>query len=500
MEYPTSLNYTASKSVIKYKRYNVRTSTTNSGGSGSILRFRLPNGLINLSSFTLCFDLTVSGLDDNQATIDALKAQRTALQAQLATLTAQLAQLTQGQPDHTAKQAEITAKNAEITAKNAEITDAELREDFSNVKLPLGHKLIKEIRTFVNNQQINAKCNDYDLFYTALYKATADESYIKSRALEHGIEMMRNEDIFGAIDVDSVSQGDTSKSVSYSISDFLGIFRSSSESIIDTSLWGQVDLEFTINEKYCLAQYVNGTGSIAKIEMKVSNVEGFVDKIVEISPMYNKLVNMMLESRKEPLMFCYQNFLSQINSNGKAARLQCRSQCIDAVVCFPLDPNYLKPDALLNPADKLYSPRYTFNSGKTTNRFDTTKTKNCSLQMTINNERFPDVPVNNALHIGEITRRGLFGGSIYSQSLMYNGYYKDADDFLRENFIWFQSLCGSEEGYVNKLLTGYDTRGETIEIIVDHDCIVSGGSLFIGALTTSCLSLDPVSKLMTVIE
>ena len=210
MEYPTSLNYTASKSVIKYKRYNVRTSTTNSGGSGSILRFRLPHGLLNLSSFTLCFDLTVSGLDDNQATIDALKAQRTALQTQLATLTAQLAQLTQGTAEHTAKQAEITAKNAEITAKNAEITDAELREDFSNVKLPLGHKLIKEIRTFVNNQQVNAKCNDYDLFYTALYKATADESYIKSRALEHGIEMMRNEDIFGAIDVDSVSQGDTS--------------------------------------------------------------------------------------------------------------------------------------------------------------------------------------------------------------------------------------------------------------------------------------------------
>jgi hypothetical protein len=83
---------------------------------------------------------------------------------------------------------------------------------------------------------------------------------------------------------------------------------------------------------------------------------------------------------------------------------------------------------------------------------------------------------------------------------MYNAHYEDVNDFLRENFIWFQSLCGGQEGYVNKLLTGYDTRGETIEIIVDHDCIVTGGSLFIGALTTSCLSLDPVSKLMTVIE
>jgi len=168
MEYPTSLNYTASKSVIKYKRYNVRTSTTNSGGSGSTLRFRLPNGLINLSSFTLCLDLTVSGLDDNQATIDAL-------QAELATLTTELAQLQQGTQDYTDKQDEITDKQAEITT-------AEQRRNYSNVKIPLGHKLIKEIRTFVNNQQVNAKCGDYDLFYTALYKVTVGDSYIKSKA------------------------------------------------------------------------------------------------------------------------------------------------------------------------------------------------------------------------------------------------------------------------------------------------------------------------------
>jgi hypothetical protein len=498
MEYPTSLNYTASKSVIKHKRYNVRTSTTNNGGSGSILRFRLPNGLINLSSFTLCLDLTVSGLDDGQASIDALTVEKTALQAELGVLQTALALLTPGTPAHTAKQAEITAKDAEIDAKQDEIDNG--RQNYSNVKLPLGHKLIKELRTFVNNQQVNSKCGDYDLFYTALYKATAGENYVKSRAMEHGYEMLQNSDIFDVINPDSVTAGDISKSVSYSISDFMGIFRSGNESIIDTSLWGQVDLEFTINEKYCLAQYKKGTGSNANIEMKVSNVEGFVDKIVEISPMYNKLVNMMLESRKEPLMFCYQNFVSQINSNGKAARLQCRSQCIDAVVCFPLDPDYLNPTATFNPTNLRYPPRYRFNSGKKTDQFNTATTKNCSLQMTLNNERFPDVPVNNALHIGDITRRGLFGGSAYSQSLMYDGYYQDNDDFLRENFIWFQSLCGSEEGYVNKLLTGYDTRGETIDIIVDHDCIVSGGSLFIGALTTSCLSLDPVSKLMTVIE
>ena len=71
--------------------------------------------------------------------------------------------------------------------------------------------------------------------------------------------------------------------------------------------------------------------------------------------------------------------------------------------------------------------------------------------------------------------------------------------FLNENFIWYQSLC-NHEGYINKQLTGYDTEGRSAEIIIDHNAIVAGGSLFISALTTSCLSLDPVSKQMTVIE
>ena len=71
--------------------------------------------------------------------------------------------------------------------------------------------------------------------------------------------------------------------------------------------------------------------------------------------------------------------------------------------------------------------------------------------------------------------------------------------FLNENFIWYQPLCNNE-GYLDKQLTGYDTEGRSAEIIVEHNAIASGGSLFIGALMTSCLSLDPVSKQMTVIE
>ena len=457
---PSSLNYTASKSVIKYKRFNVRTLGTNSGSGGSVVRMRLPNGLINLSSFALCFDLTVSGLVvDDQAPFS----------------------------------------------------------DYFNIKMPHGHKLLREVKCFINHQQVSGKCGDMDILYNALVKASVGQEWVNSRLNEHAKELIDSADDFGILKETPTA---TSKSASYIVSDFLGLFRSGDKSIIDTSLWGHVELEFTFNNTSSIAQYVAGNGSNANLQMKITNVEGFVEKVTMISPVYNQLVNMMLNTRKEPLMYCYQNMVSAINSDGSSTRLQCRSQSIDAVVCCPLDPNYNALLSAINPDTQLSAPRYRYNSGKTIS-----ETKNCNLQITINGECYPDVPVNNALHISHITTSGLFNHSVYSQNLLFNdvaisnygraGVYAEngvsiqiealsapsynRSAFLNENFVWYQSLCNGE-GYLNKVLTGYDTEGMFAQIIVNHDCIVPGGSLFVCALTTSCLSLDPVSKQMTVIE
>jgi hypothetical protein len=462
---PTSLNYTASKSVIKYKRFNVRTNSTNSGGAGSVVRMRLPNGLINLSSFSLCFDLTVTGLLSDPV-------------------------------------------------------------DYFNIKLPHGHKLLREVKCYVKNQLVSGKCGDMDILYNALVKSSCSEDYINSRLNEHAKEIIDSADDFGLLKSDPTA---TSKSCSYIVSDFLGLFRSGDKSIVDTSLWGQVELEFIFNNTSAIAQYVAGFGSNANLNMKFTNIEGFIEKVVEISPVYNQLVNVMLNSRKEPLIYCYQNMVSTINSNGSSTRLLCRSQSIDAIVCCPLDPNYNSLLSTINPDTQLSAPRYRYNSGRTISQTNALSTKNCNLQITINGECYPDLPVNNCLHISHITTSGIFNHSVYSQNLLFNAIsasryakngtletYDQAGEilvdvpsasapsynrsaFLNENFVWYQSLCNGE-GYVNKVMTGYDTAGEYVEIIVNHDCIVQGGSLFTCALTTSCLSLDPQSKQMTVIE
>jgi hypothetical protein len=305
----------------------------------------------------------------------------------------------------------------------------------------------------------------------------------------------------------------------------LGLFRSGDKSILDTSLWGQIELEFTFNDTSAIAQYAAGNGSNANLNMKITNVEGFVEKVVGISPVYNQLVNVMLNNRKEPLLYCYQNMVSIISANGSATRLQCRSQSIDAVICCPLDPAYNSPLSTINPDTQLSAPRYRYNSGRSISQTNASTTKNCNLQISINGECYPDVPINNALHVSHITTSGLFNHSVYSQNLLFNdvavsnygkaGNYTEngvsiqiealsapsynRSAFLNENFVWYQSLCNGE-GYINKVLTGYDTEGQFVEIVVNHDCIVAGGSLFVAALTTSCLSLDPQSKQMTVIE
>lgn len=481
MELPTSLNYTASKSVIKYKRFNVRTLGTNSGNGGSVVRMRLPDGLINLSSFALCFDLTVSGLV---------------------------------------------------------VDGAAPFEDYFNVKMPHGHKLLREVKCFVNNQQVSGKCGDMDILYNALVKASVGEDWVNSRMNEHAKELIDSADDFGIL---KQNPTETSKVASYIVSDLLGLFRSGDKSIIDTSLWGQVELEFTFNNTSAIAQYIAGNATNADLQMRFTNVEGFVEKVTAITPVYNQLVNMMLNNRKEPLIYCYQNMVSTINSNGSSARLQCRSQSIDAVLCCPLDPNYNALLSVINPDTQLSAPRYRYNSGRTISQTNALSTKNCNLQIIINGDCYPDVPVNNCLHISHITTSGLFNHSVYSQNLLFNDISSvsyaaplartqqevqpdgvDADAlpdvfivvpagaplntpsynrsaFLNENFVWYQSLCNGE-GYMNKVLTGYDTEGQSAEIIINHDCIVNGGSLFVAALTTSCLSLDPVSKQMTVIE
>ena len=74
--------------------------------------------------------------------------------------------------------------------------------NFSNGKLPHGHKLFSAVRVMVGNQMVSGGLsNHYDVLYNALVKASCGEDWVNSRLNEHTKELIENGD-----DVNKFSQ------------------------------------------------------------------------------------------------------------------------------------------------------------------------------------------------------------------------------------------------------------------------------------------------------
>ena len=443
---PSSLSYSASKQSLRINRFQSRPTSGDSGGPNSTFRFNLPSkSLVDLSSFALAFDLTVSGLVDDAA-------------------------------------------------------------NFSNVKLPHGHKLIKSLKVYVGGQAVSGHlCNDYDILYNALMKASVGEDWCNSRLVEHTKELVGSSD-----DVSLLATGGyTQKAVSYLVSDFLGIFRGngSGRSIIDTSLWGDVSIEVTLNNEGCMAQYKLGTGTTANITFSVASMESYVSCITQTTPLYIKLITMLLDSREQQIRFPYQNFVSNISTSGSNARFQVNSGCIDSMVVVPLSENYQLARAAggaanIDPESHINPTRYRYDSGKTC--ATPAASKGCAMQIQIGSDTFPKLPIDNALHVASITQDSLFSNSLYSQNLLFNdlasaavSYNRTA--FLNENFVWVQSFC-DQEGWASKILTGIDTASQNLDIVLNTAAKTANGSVFMGALLTSMLVFDTNTGVVSVVQ
>ena len=291
---------------------------------------------------------------------------------------------------------------------------------FSNGKLPHGHKLFSAVRVYVGGQLVSGGLsNHYDVLYNALVKASAGEDWVNSRINEHAKELIENAD-----DVNSFSQNVTdvggagvgaTKVARYIIGDMLGIFRGNGgKSIIDTSLWGDIAIEFTFNSAVCIAKRSGSGGPAAPaITYKVENIEGYVECITQTTPLYIKLITMLLDDKQAQIRFPYQNFITGTTNTGKSARLQINSGCIDAMVLCPLGANANSLTAPVTWGD-LSGQRYKYtalNADGTTaltlNNANSTSTAT-SIQIQIGSDTFPKVPITNALDVSDITQTSLF--------------------------------------------------------------------------------------------
>jgi hypothetical protein len=469
---PQSLSYSASKQALRMNRFQCRPTGTDNAGPGDTFRIKLPSkSLVNLSSFNLCFNLELSGLTDDAA-------------------------------------------------------------NFTNAKMPFSHSLFSSVRVYIGSQLVSGGLSThYDLLYMGLVKASAGEDWCRSRYNDHARGLIENRDDITAFHTRPTATFTTKRGY-YCMTDFLGAFRANgSKAIIDTSLWGEVDIEFTLNNASCIAKNAAGTAlradgggfvsaannreiatAVADISYKIQDIEGYVECITQTTPLYVKLITMLLDSKEQIIRFPYQNFVSTIVQGGKNARLQVNSGCIDAMVVLPLHASYNNNKSIVGVEHDLSALRYKFtacsNAGTpitiATDANAFSSVTGANMQIQIGSDTFPKIPINNYLQVSDITTNSLFSNSLYSQNLLFNG-NTDAttsaysrSKFLSENFVWVQSFSDGE-GWATKVLTGIDSASQNLDVIVNANC-PAGGSVMISALLTSLLVFDTRTGQVSVVQ
>ena len=464
---PPSLSYSASKNAMRYNRFQCRPVGGDTANPGDTVRINLPSkSLVNMSSFNLCYNATFSTMTPHG------------------------------------------------------------NNNFSNCKVPHGHKMFSSVRVYVGGQLVSGGLSThYDILYNTLVKASVGEDWCRSRYNEHAKELIENGDDFN--DFKNLPVGGlTTKTARYVVGDFLGIFRANGgKSIIDTSLWGDIAIEFTFNSAACIAKRTGsgfGSNDVA-ISYSVKNIEGYVECITQTTPLYIKLISLILDERKDVIRFPYQNFITGTTNTGESARLQINSGCIDAMVLCPLNSHFNSLTRSVTGGD-LSAPRYKYtavvpggasaviidNSQNEATIIGQTRT---NIQIQIGSDTFPKIPIKDCLDVSDITTNSLFSNSLYSQNLLFNGLTASGQEynatvasnysrqsFLSENFVYIQSFS-DQEGWAAKNLTGIDTASQNLDVIVNFPISSTAGSaLFIGSLVTSMLQFNAATGQVSVVQ
>ena len=441
---PNSLRYNASRIMQRTNTFNVRPSGSDSGGPNSQFRFNLPSrSLVDLSSLQFVFDVEISGL--------------------------------------------LT------TAGN-----------WRNAKAPAAFKLIRSCKTYVGSQLASGGLsNHYDILYAALLKSTASEDYCLTHLEGNYQELISNSDEVGAA---NAAPAATTKNIHYVHTDMLGLFRSGQENcIIDTSLFGDVAVEFTMNNASSILKSFAGTGNdnngAGNVSFRVTNAEVQVSCITQISPLYNQILEIKLNQKGEKIRLPYMDYVTTVVNGSTSNRIQVQSSCIDSLLFAPLGSTY---DAVTNTSDPQVAPnapRYTFNCDRTLADANTAQ-----LYATVGSEQYPRAPIKNALDVSSITLASFWGSSADSRSLLFqtlNGgsqaYSRLA--FLTNNFIWNMPFSNSRESYKTKILSGIDTSGQAVDIIVSQSNLIpANGFAFIACLTTAMLEFDTNTASVSIVH
>lgn len=484
---PDSLRWGCSQSTIRTNRYRLVPQGSQTVGENGTVRVRLPErSLVRLSSLSAYFDMALSGIS----------------------------------------------------------TDA---TNFNNALIPSSFKPFRSVRFLVNGQSASGHlAQNYDVIYNALVQSSVDDRWALSRLAQGYKELIQfADDSSTSVTLATASAvqnnliltaagASATKSQYMYAEDFLGLPRINGKGgqnggVIDTSLFGVVEVEFIMNDNSILTTWgatATAVTNCQNIHWAMSNFRCEIDVISSVSPAYVELMALKL-SDPTPIKCAFQNYVQTVSTATGNNRLQVNSQCVDMIMVLPMAStwNTLVPiagqasalggggnayGALANSSLYPVQPvHYQFNSG-----LDLTNENTARLQILVGSESYPKTIISHALDVFDINTNSFFHGSTSNKNLFYYGIGTSSTGAqfatygralaLASSCIHAQSFSLQSEGWSSSVLTGLDTASQNVDIIVQSQNFpaqIGGadGVQMLVALTTSQLVYDPQTASVSVI-
>lgn len=367
--------------------------------------------------------------------------------------------------------------------------------NFSNAQLPSSYKHWRSVRFYVSGAAAaGSHCQHYDQVYHALVNASGSQDWINSRLNNQYAELLESSEL--------ATRPATASKIAYvTCDDFLGL-PNSKNYCIDTSLFGNVEMEVQFNDisqlKISRAGTVTAANALANISANFSNIKLKVDTVTSISPLYVSLLAERISGSDAPIRVPFQDIRSVVASNTGSNRLTLNTICCDALLVCPFntDPNTNTPTDVN--AIPVNAPRYSFNSGRTDSNASEAR-----FQVIVGSEAFPRTPIDHASELADVTTNSLYGNSAKSTNLLYRNmdgggaaaaYSRSL--FLAQNCVALQRFSLMTEGWSEGVMTGLNTAGQSVDFVVNTQNF--GSHLLIAALVTSCLVFDPKTSAVSI--
>lgn len=392
--------------------------------------------------------------------------------------------------------------NCNITGLTAHATDS------TNAQIPYAHQLFSRVQFFVNNIPVNTS-NYYDVLATALAKCTGSLDWAQTRIAQGALALVQLADDCDVtaqriLSANTADDGATSKKQYMVLDDILGLPRcNGGGGVIDTGVFGDIRVEFTLNTAQCLKVSKNGIATDVQMNAVSYNLSDFkvgVDVISSVSGAYLSMMEARLRDPR-PLHLAFQNYQNSVQLNSNANRVGVSTNCLDMVVIAPLSSSWETRTS--QGATSLEGPRYSFVSSRSL-----ANSGDARINFKIGSVQYPQAEIDNALQILDLTQNTFGHSDLQHKNLLCVGVSGTAqgahtfsrNNFLNKNCIWAQALSSESEGWASKILAGINTNQANSEITVSSSNFVpASGYIFVSCLYTSVLEYDPATANVRVI-